>query len=126
MCSRKGMPVLKLAWPVPSRLTATVIWVSSVLRTTWAVLAVMGGSCGAHALKKGGHYSLIRWPGELLTRPALDAQRPFHILDVRIRERGKFNFDDGGQYHFEQAGQRQGDFGGAEPHRQNGIYIAGG
>src|SRR6056300_633828 len=37
MCSRKGTPVSNFAWPVPSKFTLTVIWVSSVLRSMLAV-----------------------------------------------------------------------------------------
>jgi hypothetical protein len=36
MWSKKPMPVASRAWPVPSRLTRTVIFVSAVLRVTSA------------------------------------------------------------------------------------------
>src|SRR5690606_18982820 len=41
MCSRKGTPISKCAWPVPSRWISTLIWVSDVLRSTLALRCVM-------------------------------------------------------------------------------------
>src|SRR5690606_15381760 len=41
MCSRKGTPMSKWAWPVPSRLISTLIWVSEVLRSTLALPSSM-------------------------------------------------------------------------------------
>src|SRR5690606_2589459 len=41
MCSRKGTPMSKWAWPVPSRLISTLIWVSEVLRSTLALRSIM-------------------------------------------------------------------------------------
>src|SRR3990172_1475365 len=35
--SRNGSPVSNFAWPLPSRFSSTVIWVSSVLRETFAL-----------------------------------------------------------------------------------------
>src|SRR5690554_1448216 len=76
MCSRKGTPISKRAWPVPSRLISTLIWVSEVLRSTLALRSIMA------ILRKyfirGGHYTctprsgaIERAGGGVATRQAL-------------------------------------------------------
>src|SRR5690606_28193816 len=76
MCSRKGTPISKRAWPVPSRLISTLIWVSEVLRSTLALRSIVA------ILRKyfirGGHYTctprsgaIERAGGGVATRQAL-------------------------------------------------------
>src|SRR5690606_18888514 len=67
MCSKKGTPMAKRAWPVPSRLIETLMRVSRVLRSTDALRSTITSSAIKIRGRKGGHYRP--------ERPRLEAAR---------------------------------------------------